>query len=162
LPQGFKGGSFLFGSGGSCAGGRACTTDSTDASTDTAARNAAYDTGFENTFCTLGQIEVAGCGSDDALACGFAQHFAARTEGRSLSDAASTTADEARSNTVHDSIADLVAHDPLDNGAEGCRFAYANSGASGSGNYACLLWGNAFCDKALIQFIDTAENGAAE
>jgi hypothetical protein len=96
------------------------------------------------------------------LACCFAQHFAARTEGRSLPDSASTTADDARSNAIHDSIADLVAHDPLNNGTEGCRFACANSGASSSGNYASLLRRDAFCDKALIQFIDAAEDGAAE
>jgi hypothetical protein len=72
LPQGFEGSGFLFGGRGSCAGGGACTTCSTDAGANAAACNAANDTGFENTFSAFGQIEIAGCGSDDALACGFA------------------------------------------------------------------------------------------
>jgi hypothetical protein len=83
------------------------------------------------------------------LTCGFAQHFTAGTEGRSLTNAASTAAHKPRSNAIHDSVADLVAHDPLNNRTEGCRFACANSGAEGGGNYASLLRRDAFCDKAL-------------
>ena len=102
--RGFEGAFRRSGRGRRFAGGRACAADSADTSADATARNGAYDAGFADTGCTLGQIKVAGLGRNDALACGFAQHFTAGAKGCRLPDTAGTTTNDAACNAVNGSV----------------------------------------------------------
>jgi hypothetical protein len=129
LPQGFEGSGFLLGGRGSCAGSGACTTGDAEASTNATTCNAADKARLDDALCTFGQIKVAGFASDDALAGGFAQHFAAGTEGRSLPNAARSTADKTTGYTLNDIAADLAPENTPQSGAESRSFHAADGGA---------------------------------
>jgi hypothetical protein len=150
LTESFEGSGFLFGGRGSCAGSRTCAASNTKTCADAAACNAADKTRLDDALCTFGQIKVAGLGSDDTLTSGFTQHFAAGTEGRSLSNTSCPTANNATSYALDDIAADLAPKNSTKSGTKGRRFHATDSGAECCSEDTGALRIDAFCDQALI------------
>jgi hypothetical protein len=162
LAKGFEGGGFLFGGRGSCAGGRTCAASNAETSADAAACNAAHDTGLSDAGCTLGQIEVAGFGSDDAFACGFTQHFAASTESRSLPNTPCPASNKTTGYALDDIVANPATENTSQSRTKSCRFHAADNRTSRRSKDASALRIDAFFDKTLVEFVDAAKNGAAK